>query len=116
MSNDNDDLLNRIKENVMRLRHSKPERVVPAIDDTPERTRASIRKVAQSRISDILRQLRAAHGLSYEEIQQRTGLSQQMLFDIEYKERRLSLAELRKLAECYRVGVNDIVGIDLDAL
>lgn len=115
MSQD-DDLLNRIKENVLRLRHAKPERVVPPIDDTPERTRASIRKLAQSRISDILRQLRAAHGLGYEEIQQRTGLSQQLLFDVEYRERRLTLPELRKLAQCYRVGVNDIIGIDLDSL
>lgn len=114
--NADDDLLSRIKENVLRLRHAKPERVVPAIDDTPERTRNSIRKLAQGRIAEILRQLRAAHGLSYEEIQSRTGLSQQMLFDVEYKERRLSLAELRLLAECYRVGVNDIVGIDLDSL
>lgn len=115
MSQD-DDLLSRIKESVLRMQHARPERVVPAIDDTPERTRASIRKLAQSRVSDILRQLRAAHGLSYEEIQQRTGLSQQMLFDLEYKERRITLAELRRLAECYRVGVNDIVGIDLDSL
>lgn len=109
-----DDLLQRLRESVLRLGHSKPERVVPRIDDTPDRTRAAIRRLARSRISQILRQLRAAHGLSYEEIQQRTGLSQQMLFDVEYKERRLTLEELRKLAECYAVSVSDILGLDFE--
>ena len=109
-----DDILRRLRESVLRLGHAKPERVVPPMDDTPDRTRAAVRKLARSRISQILRQLRASHGLTYEEIQQRTGLSQQMLFDVEYKERRLTLDELRRLAECYRISVSDILGLDFE--
>ena len=113
-SSEGDDLLQRMTESLLRLRHQQVRSVVPTVDDTPDRTRTSIRRLARSRISQILLQLRTAHGLSYEEIQQRTGLSQQLLFDVEYKERRLSLEELRLLASCYNVSVNDIVGIDLD--
>jgi transcriptional regulator with XRE-family HTH domain len=62
----------------------------------------------------MLRQLRAASGLSYDDVAAQSGLSKQILFDVEYKERRLSLDELRKLAACYAVGVNDILGVDID--
>ncbi len=111
---EHDELLERMREGVLRLSDNRQRRVTPTIDDTPERTRQAIRSLARSRVSAILRQLRAAHGLTYEEIQQRTGLSQQLLFDVEFKERRLSLDELRRLADCYETGVSDILGIDVD--
>lgn len=111
---ESDDILVRLQESVLRLEHERPARVVPPIDDAPERTRASIRLLARSRISQTLRQLRAAHGLTYEQIQEETGLSQQLLFDFEFRDRRLTLAELRVLAACFHVGVNDIIGIDID--
>ncbi len=110
---ESDDTLERLRESVLRVRDQRPQRVVPPIDDTPERTRAAIRTLARSRVVGILRQLRAAHGLTYDEIQQRTGLSQQLLFDVEFKERRLTLDELRRLADCYNVGVGDILGVDI---
>ena len=37
---------------------------------------------------------RAGKGLSYRQVQEQTGLSQQLLYDMEYKDRRLTLAEL----------------------
>jgi transcriptional regulator with XRE-family HTH domain len=70
--------------------------------------------VARSRISQTLRQLRAANGLSYAQVQSNTGLSQQLLYDVEYGDRRLTLDELRLLADCYHVAVNDLLGIDLE--
>ena len=53
-------------------------------------------------------------GLTYDEVQAETGLSQQTLFDVEYKTRRLTLAELRLLAACYDVGVSDILGVEIE--
>ncbi len=111
---EHDELLERLHEGVLRLSDSKQRRVTPTIDDTPERTRQAIRTLARSRVSAILRQLRAAHGLTYEEIQQRTGLSQQFLFDAEFKERRLNVDQLRRLADCYGASVNDILGVDVE--
>ncbi|MGL4650714.1 MAG: helix-turn-helix domain-containing protein [Caldilineaceae bacterium] len=111
---ENDSLLQRMRENVLRLGHQKPESVVTPINDAPERTRQAIRQLARSRIGQVLRQLRAAHGFSYEELQARTGLSQQTLFDLEFKDRRLSLAELRLLADCFDISVGDLLGIELD--
>lgn len=108
-----DSLLDRIKASVLRLSESGG-RTVQAVDDTAERTRATVSTLSRRRVSQILRQLRAARGLSYEEIQQRTGLSQQLLFDVEYKDRRLTLGELRRLLECYDVGVGDVLGVDVD--
>lgn len=61
-----------------------------------------------------MRQLRAAHGLTYAQVQTQTGFSQQMLFDFEYKERRLTLDELRTLAGCYGISVDDVLGVDLE--
>ncbi len=109
-----DQLLESLREGVLHLSDSRPKRVTPPVDDTPERTRQAVRTIARSRVSAVLRQLRAALGLSYEEIQQRTGLSQQLLFDVEFKEHRLSLEELRCLADCYNTAVGDILGIDID--
>lgn len=108
-----DSLLDRLKASVLRLSETGGRTAV-AVDDTAERTRAAIGTLARSRVSEILRQLRAAHGLSYEQIQQRTGLSQQLLFDVEYKDRRLSLGELRRLLDCYDIRVNDVLGVDVD--
>ena len=62
----------------------------------------------------MLSQLRAARGLTYEQVRQQTGLSMQLVYDVEYRERRLTLDELRLLAACYEVSVNDILGIDVE--
>lgn len=109
-----DVLLERLRETILRVQHTRPQSVVPAIDDTPERTRAAVRRLARSRVAALLRQLRAAHNLSYEEIQERTGLSQQLLYDVEYKDRHLRVNELRILAACYGISVGDILGVELD--
>lgn len=77
------------------------------------KVRASVRQAARSRVSAMLRQLRAARGLSYDAIRERTGLSQQLLYDVEYGERRLTLDELILLAECYDVSADDVLGVDL---
>jgi len=109
----NDQLVKRLQETVRNLQRTK-ERVTTPIDTTEEKLRQSIRTLARSRVSNTLRQLRAARGYSYEALAAETGLSQQLLFDIEYKERRISLDELRILAACYRVSINDIVGVEID--
>jgi ribosome-binding protein aMBF1 (putative translation factor) len=108
-----DDLLQRLKEMVLRLAGSE-DRAIQPVDETVDKTRLAIRQLARSRVAQTLQQLRAAHGLSYGQIQSQTGLSQQLLFDMEYKERRLTLDELRKLANCFGVGVNDILGIEIE--
>lgn len=113
----NDRLLYRVKQTVqkaMRLPSEPQQR--PPIEATAEVAALadSIRQIAHSRVSLALRQLRAQHGLSYEQIQQRTGLSQQLLWDMEFNNRRLALDELRQLAECYHLSVNDILGVDVD--
>ncbi len=77
------------------------------------KVRASVSQAARSRVSATLRQLRAARSLSYDAIRERTGLSQQLLYDIEYGDRRLTLDELILLAECYGVSADDVLGIDL---
>ena len=77
------------------------------------KVRASVSQVARSRVSATLRQLRAARGLSYDAIRERTGLSQQLLYDVEYGDRRLLLHELILLAECYGVSADDVLGVDL---
>lgn len=114
MSEERDVLLEGIQESVLRLAHSEM-RALAHVDDVHEKARLAVRKLARSRISETLRHLRAANGLTYERVQERTGLSQQLLFDVEYRERRLSLGELRKLCQCYNVGVDDILGVDLEA-
>jgi hypothetical protein len=52
--------------------------------------------------------------LTYAQIQTQTGFSQQFLFDIEFKDRRLTLDELRTLAQCYGVHVNDLLGVEVE--
>lgn len=79
-----------------------------------EQMRDSVAIAARSRVGQALKQLRLAHGFSYADLQQRTNLSQQLLWDVEYNERRLNLEELRRLAECYQIKPGDILGIDID--
>lgn len=108
-----DQIAKRIREAVSALQTGK-ERVIAPLDMQQETLEAGLRTLARSRVSSILRQLRAASGLSYAEVAAHTGLTQQMLFDTEYKERRLTLAELRLLATCYDIGINDLLGVDID--
>lgn len=103
----------RIREAVLGLQQTKARTVTP-IDTSQERVVHSIRTLARSRVSSILRQLRSTSGTSYDELTEKTGLSKQLLFDIEYKEQRLTLAQLRLLAACYEVEVNDILGVDVE--
>lgn len=106
-------LLRRLQETVQRLR-GEPRRVIEVVDETTDKTRTAVRQLARSRVAQALRQLRAAHGLNYEEVHTQTGLARQLLFDVEFKEQRLTLDELRKLTACYGVSVGDILGIELD--
>ncbi len=106
-------IVQRIRESLRRLNQA-PERTTESYAGTERNVQEAIRRLSRARVSDILRQLRAAHGLSYADVQLATGLSQQLLFDVEFKDRRLQLDELRRLAQCYRVSVNDILGIIVD--
>jgi len=76
--------------------------------------RAAVSRLARGHVSAALRQLRATRALSYATVRERTGLSQQLLYDMEYGEHRLTLVELRLLAECYGVTVNDVLGVDVE--
>lgn len=109
----NDQLVKRLQETVRNLQRTQ-ERVTTPIDTGEEKLRHSIRTLARTRLSNTLRQLRATRGYTYEALAAETGLSQQVLFDVEYKERRLSLDELRVLAACYRVSINDLLGVEID--
>jgi|SRR4051794_10101605 len=106
-------VVQRIRESLDWLRRT-PERASTPYQKNERNIRDSIRQLSRHRISELLRQLRAAHGLSYEQVHERTRLPQQLLFDVEFKDRRLSLDELRRLTDCYQVSVNDLLGIDLD--
>jgi DNA-binding Xre family transcriptional regulator len=106
-------LIKRIRDLVLRMGEA-PRRALPPVDESQDRTRASVRQLARRHVSHLLRQLRAAHGLTYAQVQEQTGLSQQLLYDFEYKDRRLSLEELRALAQCYEVSINDLLGVDLE--
>jgi uncharacterized protein (DUF3084 family) len=91
-----------------------PSRVTQGTQQTDPDLYESLRRLSRSRVAFLLRQLRAAHGLSYAQVQANTGLSQQLLFDVEFKEHRLSLDELRALAACYKASVSDILGVDIE--
>jgi hypothetical protein len=106
-------VLQRIRESLHWLRRT-PTRASTPYQKVERNIRDSIRQLSRSRVSDLLRQLRAAHGLSYEQVNERTGLSQQLLFDVEFKDRRLTLEEIRLLADCYQISVDDLLGIDVD--
>jgi len=108
-----DQIVQRIRDAILTLNQNS-ERVTHLVDTEQENTAHAIRTLARSRVSNILRQLRAAGGLSYEDVAAQTGLSKQILFDVEYKERRLTLEELRKLAAAYQIGIDDILGVDLE--
>lgn len=108
-----DQIARRIREAILAL-HQGNERVTQLVDTQQENSIQAIRTLARSRVSSILRQLRAASGFSYEDVAAQTGLSKQLLFDVEYKERRLTLDELRKLAAAYEIGIDDILGVDLE--
>lgn len=113
--NDRDDesLLDRLRSTVRGLQQTPARSTAP----TPLHeinVRDAVRQLARNRVSQTIRQLRAARGYSYAQVQDKTGLSQQLLFDVEYKDRRLNLEELRSLAACFEVSVNDILGIDLE--
>lgn len=106
-------IVQRIRESLRRL-NNVPERATEPYSDTTRSVQEAIRRLSRARVSDILRQLRAAQGLSYLDVQMETGLSQQLLFDVEFKDRRLQIDELRRLASCYQVSVNDILGVIVD--
>ena len=91
-----------------------PDDLTPSVIVVEEQMREAISIAARNRIGQALKQLRMAHNLSYGDLQSRTGLSQQLLWDVEYKERRLTLSELRAIANCYQLTVGDILGIDLE--
>jgi len=112
-NNLNDSLVRRIRDSVLRMAYA-PKRAIEPVEESADLAHDAVRQLARSRVSQLLRQLRAAHGLTYAQIQEQTGLSQQILFDFEYKERRLTLDEVRTLAHCYGVTVNDILGVDID--
>jgi hypothetical protein len=108
-----DSLIRRIRESWLHLSET-PARVTEPYQKTEQHIRDSVRQLSSNRVRLLLRQLRAARGLSYSQVQANTGLSQQLLFDVEFQERRLKLDELRRLAECYHVSVDDILGIDIE--
>jgi ribosome-binding protein aMBF1 (putative translation factor) len=113
MNDSEESLLRRLRDSVIQIRKMPERTTAPPVRQEVD-AREAIRRLARTRVSDILRQLRAARGLSYEQVRERTGLSQQILYDMEYKDRRLSLPELSALAKCYDLSVNDILGIDLE--
>ncbi len=108
-----DNVVQRIRESLNWLRRT-PTRTSTPYQKSERNIRDAIRQLSRQRVSDLLRQLRAAQGLSYEQVHERTGLSQQLLFDVEFKDRRLSLDEIRRLADCYQVSVDDLLGIEID--
>jgi hypothetical protein len=107
-------LLQRLRDSFHRMTRT-PARIGDPVADAERDTRAAVRDLARQRVSHILRHLRAMRGLSYADVQQATGLSQQLLFDVEFKDRRLTLEELHLLAACYHVSADDVLGIDLDS-
>lgn len=109
---ENNPIAKRIREAVVDLRQAR-ERIVTPVDTSQERVVESIRTLARSRISNILRELRASSGYSYEELTDRTGLPKQLLFDVEFKSQRLTFDQLQLLARCYEVDVSDILGVDM---
>ncbi len=106
-------LISRLKKSARRAAR-KPVEVKSRIETPEVLMRDSVRDLARSRLSLALRQLRAAHGLSYADIQERTGLSQQLLWDVEYKESRLTFDELELLVECYGLSAGDILGVEFE--
>ena len=113
MNNPEESLLKRLRASVIEMRKT-PHRTMEPQSQREVSVRDAVRQLSRIRVSEILRQLRAARGLSYEQVRERTGLPQQLLYDVEYRDRRLTLPELTALATCYETSVNDILGIDLE--
>ncbi len=105
-------LLNRLRAAVNRPQWPNAPRMPDPLQDA--QIDAAVSRLARARVSAALRQLRAARAFSYATVRERTGLSQQLLYDMEYGERRLTLAELRLLADCYGVAVNDVLGVEVE--
>jgi hypothetical protein len=110
---EDDSLARSIRESIWKLTRAPGRTTTPYVK-AEQNLRDSIRALSRSRVSQLLRQLRAAHGYSYAQVQTDTGLSQQVIFDVEFKDRRLTFDELRRLAECYHVSVNDILGVEIE--
>lgn len=104
-------LLSRLRTSMAVREPTLPGTLPDPLDEA--KVRASVSQAARSRVSATLRQLRAARHLSYDDIRTQTGLSQQLLYDVEYGDRRLTLGELILLAECYGVSAGDILGVDV---
>lgn len=107
-----DSILKRIRSRVAGGRGDAAHAVAPPGGEAD--LRDAVRLVARTRVSQTLSQLRAARSLTYEQVRQQTGLPMQVVYDIEYRDRRLTIDELRRLARCYDVSINDVLGIDLD--
>ena len=107
-----DSILKRIRSRVTAAGSTPGRPAVPAQDQNEPRI--ALREAARHPLSQMLSQLRATRGLSYEQVRQQTGLPMQLIYDLEYRDRRLTVDELRLLAACYAVSVNDVLGIDLD--
>ena len=101
MSEHNETLLTRLRAAISGPRSANVPRVPDPVQDA--QIREAVSRLARSRVSATLRQLRAARALSYETVRERTGLSQQLLYDMEYGERRLPLVELPLLSQCSSV-------------
>jgi hypothetical protein len=113
MSDSEETLFQRLRESVIQVRKTPRRSTTPVVQHEVD-VRDAIRQLSRSRVSEILRQLRATRSLSYEQVRERTGLTQQLIYDVEYKDRRLSLVELTALAKCYEVSINDILGVDIE--
>ena len=105
--------LQSLKEQIAKLRYGS-QRVTEPVEEAAVDARASVRQLSRVRVAALLRELRAVHGFTYAQIQNETGLSQQLLFDMEYKDRRLTLDELRLLTDLYGVSVGDVLGIEME--
>ena len=102
-----------IEEALLKLERM-PARVTKTTEAIDKDQYQSLRQLARSRVALALRQLRAANGLSYAQVQTDTGLSQQLLFDVEFGERRLTIDELKLLADCYGASIDDILGVNIE--
>ena len=105
---------------LMRIRTALAPHPQPLAHTIPDpldeaKVRQAVNQAARSRVAATLRQLRAARGLSYDAVRTQTGLSQQFLYDVEYRDRRLTLDELRLLATCYGVSADDVLGVDTES-
>ena len=105
--------LQSLKEQIAKLRYGT-QRVTEPVEEAAVDARASVRQLSRVRVAALLRELRAVHGFTYAQIQNETGLSQQLLFDMEFKDRRLTLDELRLLTDLYGVSVGDVLGIEME--